>query len=80
MKTFRMWLSIVNGEMDEVNEWMTENFNEFPILITIQNEFDLSVYARGLIENKDYQQAEILLYRLLEFANRLKQIRSVIVL
>ena len=79
MKTFRMWLLIMNREMDIVNVWMRENFEDNPMLINIQNEFDLSVYARGLIENRKYGQAEVLLLRLVEFADRLKQIRWTII-
>jgi len=69
----------MNREMDSVHVWMKENFEDNPMFINIQNEFDLSVYARGLIENRKYGEAEVLLLRLVEFADRFKQIRWAIV-
>ncbi|MBN2794643.1 MAG: hypothetical protein JXR88_04500 [Clostridia bacterium] len=79
MKIFRVWLSVMANETGLIFDWMKKEISEQPVRITIQNEFDLSVYARGLILQKDYDEAETLLLRLLEFSDRLQQIRWKIV-
>lgn len=75
MKVFRVWLSLMMKDMVAVDEWMQERYNGISENITIQNEFDLSVYARVLIERGEYRSAEVLLARLLDFAHGMKQIR-----
>lgn len=79
MSLFRRWLLMNMGEKDQASFLMEEYFQEEYPKITIQNEFDLSVYARALIEKEFFSQAEILVLRLIEFADRLDQIRWKIV-
>ena len=75
MEAFRVWLSLMMKDTAAANEWMQERYKGFSENITIQNEFDLSVYARVLIEKGDHRHAEVLLVRLLGFAQGMKQIR-----
>lgn len=72
----RLYIDVNNTE--QVNRWMAESKLSIYHELSRECEFELIVYARALIKKHRYQHADILLNRLLVFAEGLRRNHSIV--
>ena len=78
LRAFKVRLSIDMDDTEMIDNWMKENRLEINQDITRTREYELLVLARVLIHKCRYHDADILLNRLLNFANELNRDHSLV--